>query len=248
MVFKLTPILIGPPPFAEAWQPLAIKTQARGAASVATARIDLRVRGGFLNPRIPFVVDIIFPIATLSALHPREAVDGLDSLDVLGLLIAELALDPQAQRGAVRDRQEMAVQPPGDHRLRVEGVDQVDALVIGFVAEAVGAVEYDVLRAGAEGGMFEEPPQLDAVPLADRAPALNAVVAGDLGTVRQRSQRPQRDRQRPRDKPVDLEPPVGELLGGMLGIFRRAGHARAVGAEDRRQVGFAELAGERIAG
>src|SRR5437868_14972255 len=175
MVFKLTPSLNAVTPLrgaaAESFdeeQPPPAKTKARTAANGRPKRI--------LNPRVPLVVDIIFPIAALAALHPREAVDGLDSLDILGLLVAELALDPQAQRGAVRDRQKMAGRPPGDRRSRVEGVDQVDALVIGLVTEAVGAVEYDVLRAGAEGGMFEQPPQLDAVPLADRAPALNAVV------------------------------------------------------------------------
>src|SRR3954470_7318535 len=65
--------------------------------------------------------------------------------------------------------------------------------------------------------------------------------------MRQGAQHPQRDRQRVRHQAVDDEPPVCEMLHRMLSIFRSAGHARAVRAEDRRQIGFAILAGERVA-
>src|SRR5438270_2626850 len=71
------------------------------------------------NPSVPFVIDIIFPISAFAALDAREAVDRLDPLDIFRLLEAELPFDPEAERGAVGDRQQMAVQAPGDQRLRV---------------------------------------------------------------------------------------------------------------------------------
>jgi len=49
-----------------------------------------------LDPRIPFVIDIILPIAALAALDPGKAFDSLDPLDIFGVLVTELALDPEA--------------------------------------------------------------------------------------------------------------------------------------------------------
>lgn len=49
---------------------------------------------------VPFVIDVIFPIASLAAEHGREAVHGFDPLDVFCLLVAELTLNPAAQRAA----------------------------------------------------------------------------------------------------------------------------------------------------
>jgi len=48
----------------------------------------------------------------------------LDPADVFRLLVAELALDPQAQRRAVGDGQRLAVHGVGEDRLRVEGVHE----------------------------------------------------------------------------------------------------------------------------
>src|SRR5437868_11907217 len=112
--------------------------------------------GAPLNPRVPFIVDIIFPIAALAPLNPGEAVDRLDPLDIFGLLVAELALDAEAQRGAVGDRQKMAVQPPGDQRLRMEGINQVNALVIRLVAEPIGTMKHDIFGATAQARMLEQ--------------------------------------------------------------------------------------------
>ena len=48
------------------------------------------------NPGVPLVIDIILPIAAHAALDPGEAIDRLDPLDVLRLLVAELPLHPEA--------------------------------------------------------------------------------------------------------------------------------------------------------
>ena len=52
-------------------------------------------------------------------------------------------------RSAVRHWEQMVVHSPGEDRLRVKGVDQIDALIERLVAEAVGAMKDDVLRTGA---------------------------------------------------------------------------------------------------
>ncbi len=66
----------------------------------------------------------------------------------------------------------------------MEGVDQVDALIIGPAAEAIHAVEDDVARLVAQPRLVEQQRQRHAGPFADRRPALDAVVAGDLGAAR----------------------------------------------------------------
>ena len=64
----------------------------------------------------------------------------------LACLVAELAFDPKPQRRAMADRQGAVVHAVGEDGLRMEGVDQVDALVVGRAAEIVGAVQDDVAR------------------------------------------------------------------------------------------------------
>src|SRR5579872_1277891 len=81
------------------------------------------------DPGVPFVIGIIFPIAALAAINAAQAVDCLDPLDVLGLFVAELALDPQPQGGAVGDGQQVPVHSPGEDRLGVESINEIDALV-----------------------------------------------------------------------------------------------------------------------
>src|SRR4029079_7065908 len=118
----------------------------------------------------------------------------------------------------------------------MKGIDEVDAFIIGLVAEPISAVEDDIFCTGAEARVLKDAPQLDAVPFADRAPALDAVVASDLGAVGKGAKRAQWNRQRPRYQPVNDQPPVGELLRRVPRIFGRAWDARAVRTENRRQV------------
>ena len=142
----------------------------------------------------------------------------------------------------------MAVHAPGEDRLRMEGVDQVDALVIGLVAEPVGAVEDDVSGARAQARRVEDARQLDAVPFADRAPPFDAIVARDLHAVRHRLRRvaagstaAARPGRRPPAASWRNSRRDAAHIRGVPGM------RRAVRAEDRRQIGFAIFAGERIA-
>src|SRR4051794_26427764 len=80
------------------------------------------------NPRIPFIIVAILPEAAFSVPQAGEAVARFDPHQIFGLLVAELALDAQAQRRAVGDLEVAVVERPGEDGLGMEGVDQVDAL------------------------------------------------------------------------------------------------------------------------
>jgi len=55
------------------------------------------------NPRVPLVTAVL-PIASLAAADPGQAGDYFDPGEELGVLVAELALDPQPQGSAVAHR------------------------------------------------------------------------------------------------------------------------------------------------
>src|SRR5439155_26464073 len=108
-----------------------------------------------LDASIPFVVVAVLPVAALAAVQTCQAGHGFDPLDIFGVLVAELTLDPEAQGCAVGDRQQMPIHSPGKNGLRMEGVDQVDAFIIRRVAEPIGAMEDDVARIGTQTGRIE---------------------------------------------------------------------------------------------
>src|SRR5436190_22998339 len=98
------------------------------------------------QPRIPLVA-AIFPEAALALADAVESFDGLDAGQVFGVLVADLALDPQPQRRAVADRQRIAVHAVGQNGLRMQRIEQVEALVIeaaavGRAHQLVDAIEY----------------------------------------------------------------------------------------------------------
>jgi len=72
-------------------------------------------------------------------------------------------------------------------------IDQVNALII-FVrcfeplTRAVRAIEHDISGIGFEASALQDNTERDAGPLADAAPALDAVMARDLSSRRQRPQ------------------------------------------------------------
>ena len=113
---------------------------------------------------------------------------------------------------------------------------EVDALVIRGAAEIVGAVEDDVARLGPEARALEQQPERHAGPFPDRAPPLDAIVAGDLGPRGQPPDPVQGQRQRPVHQAIDNESPIGEARGDMRLIGGRARHGVAVGAEEGRHV------------
>src|SRR5664279_955265 len=76
---------------------------------------------------IPLVA-FVFPVATLAAADAGETVDQLNGANVLGLLVAELAFDPAADRRAIDHRQRMVVEIVGEEGLRMVRLDQADHL------------------------------------------------------------------------------------------------------------------------
>ena len=129
----------------------------------------------------------------------------------------------------------------------MEGVDEIDALVIGPGAEPVRAVENDIVRARAQPGRLQHPRQWHAAPFPDRAPAFDAVMARDLGSMGERAKSLDGDGQRMSDETVHGDAPIGETLCKVTLVLGRVGLAGAVGTEDRRHVGFAKLPGKRLA-
>src|SRR5208283_5794179 len=89
--------------------------------------------------------------------------------------------------------------------------------------------EGKVTGLGLEARGGDESGQLDAFPLPDAAPALDAVVPGDLHPRRQAAQVGERELHRAFDEAADLELPVGEAalaqsdIGGIVGVDRAVG-------------------------
>src|SRR5712692_11964775 len=91
------------------------------------------------------------------------------------------ALDAQAEGRAVGQGQPLVIQVIGENGLLVEGVLEVQALVVLVAAflERVEAVDDDVARGGLDADPLQQRGQAHALPLADSAPPLNAVVPRD---------------------------------------------------------------------
>ena len=139
-------------------------------------------------------------------------VDGLDAGDVFGVLVADLALHPEAKRRAMLDRQCLAVHAIGEDGLRVKGVEQVDAFIIELaLRHLVETVKDDIARFRRQPGHLQEVAERNASPLADRAPALVATVLGDLRARRQLPDLVERERKLFAHQAIDLEAPIGEL-------------------------------------
>src|SRR6185369_2141364 len=131
-----------------------------------------------LDPGVPLVT-LIFPIAALAAGDVGEALDQLDPHQIFGVLVAQLTLDPQPDRRAVRYRQRLVVQLVGQNCLRMVGIFEIDALVVGagaIVLHRIRAVEYDIPCGGFRLDDVEQRTKLRALPLADRAPTLDTIV------------------------------------------------------------------------
>ena len=168
-----------------------------------------------VNSGIP-LIPAIFPKPALAAPEPVEPVGQLDAHHIFCVLVAELPFDPQPQRGAVADRKRPVVEAMGKNGLRVESVDQIDAFVIlsGAVKrlfQNVGAMEDHEPGGGKKRGPREHDSQRNALPFADRAPPFDAVMAGDLGPLRQVPQIRERQFQRLGDQPIDAQAPSGEI-------------------------------------
>jgi len=141
------------------------------------------------DPGIPLVA-AIFPEPTLSAPDLVEPAGHLDAHHIFCVLVAELAFDPQPQGGAMANGEQGIVETVRKNGLRMESVDQIDAFIIlsGAVERLlknVGAMEDNEARRGEKRGLPEHDSQWYALPFADGTPPFDAVMAGDLGPLRQ---------------------------------------------------------------
>ena len=131
----------------------------------------------------------------------------------------------------------------------MEGVEQVDAFVVERAAHhLVEAVEHDVVRLRRKLRHLQNVAQRHAGPLADRGPALVAIMLGDLGACRHRLELVEGKRQLPFNKTVDREPPAGELRDHHLEIGESGRHFGAVGRKIRRDQIGCVFAHQRLAG
>ena len=141
-----------------------------------------------LDPGIPLVATVL-PEAAIAAPEACEAVDNFDPHNILRLLVAELPFDPEAQWCAMPDREVLSVHGIGEDGLRMEGVDQVDALVVTAAAiegpfQFVRAIKHRVSRRCLQPGGCENAAEGNTRPLADRAPTFNAVMPRNLAARR----------------------------------------------------------------
>jgi hypothetical protein len=149
-----------------------------------------------------------------------EVFDQLHGTHVLHHLEAELRLDAQTARRAVRNRKTLAVHLVGQDRLRVARQFEIDRLVVRLARLMfVEGVEHDVLRVGEGLACSQEIGEGDTRPGGNSGPSLDAMVLGDLGSRRHRPQIDQRKRQRSFDQSAHLEPPVRRRNSRSGGTF-----------------------------
>src|ERR1700733_14762286 len=136
------------------------------------------------DPGIPGVA-LILPVAPLPFTDMSVSFDQLDAHDVFRHLIAELALDTKADRSAVCNREDLVVHLVGEDGLRMHGLRQIDTLIVFCVRIAalhrIGTVKHRVSRGRLWLDLTDDFAERHPLPLADAAPALDTVMAGDLG-------------------------------------------------------------------
>src|SRR3979490_3326388 len=79
-------------------------------------------------------------------------------------------------------------------------------------------------------------PERRASPFADAAPALDAIMSGDLGARGQDAQLLERQRQFVLDDAVDRQAPIGEMIVDEMEVFLVLRVSRAIGPKRRRDV------------
>ena len=128
----------------------------------------------------------------------------------------------------------------------MEGVDQVDAFIIGRAkAHLVGTMKDEKPRLRFEAGRIEQQLQRNAGPFANRTPPFDAIVPGNLAALRPCHQLGNRKGLRTSDQSTHRQSPVGKLLCCVFGIGFPSRLARAVHAKDGRTLLRAEFLGKR---
>lgn len=90
---------------------------------------DLPVAGARLGSGTPLIA-ALSPVAAPATAKMGEALDQFDRVDVFRHLVAQLTFHPNPQRRAIGDGQGRAVEAVSHDRLRMVGIDHVNALVI----------------------------------------------------------------------------------------------------------------------
>src|SRR5690349_4182011 len=127
------------------------------------------------DPGEPLVA-LVFPVAAVAE-HAAEARDDLDALHVLRALVAELRRYFEPDRRAVLDRDRLVVELVREEGWGRRGLPHVGRLVVRLAAGVfVHAMENDVARLRLRRAVREDVAKDDARPLADDAPALDAIV------------------------------------------------------------------------
>ena len=108
-------------------------------------------------------------------------------------------------------------------------------------------MKHDVTRIRLGLDNVEQRRQLRALPLPDRTPAFDAVVARDLRSRLQRSHVAERQTAWRFDETSDFEPIIGEALRGQRLVRFTIRHRSSIAAKARRQVGLGKFLRHRFA-
>ncbi len=173
-----------------------------------------------------------------------------DTHHVFRHLVAKLALDAQPDWGAVRDRESLVVHLVGQNGLRMHRLVQIDTLIVFCVWIAVlhriGTVKHRVSRRWLRLGLLHHLGQGHALPFADATPALDAVMAGDLGARWHGPQIAEREFRGVPHEAVHLQPPIGKAVRRQFLVVVVIRIGRAVALEVGREIGLGVFGGQRL--
>src|SRR6266511_1522758 len=188
------------------------------------------------NAGVPLIA-LIFPVTALALTDFLQGRNKLERADIFGVLVAKLIFNAQTKRRAVVDRHGPVVQLVGENRLRMNGVDEIDAFII-IVAVAVGihTAKNHILGLGQRLDSIHDLFQAYAFPLTDDAPTFDAIVTRDLGARWHGFQFSERETRRLFNQAGDLEPPFGPLILRIGSIVHRNRRRIAVGAKRWRDL------------
>src|SRR5579863_10545905 len=146
-----------------AWKSATNPPVSFSVAKQTPHRAALEVVNVASDSRVPFVAAIL-PKAAVAPADVAEGLDGFDAHHVFRHLVAELAFDPQAQRGAMGYGKRFIVHLIGEDRLRMKSVDEIDRLVIlscpvERLLQRVGAIKDDVARRRLQPGVVQDRPE-----------------------------------------------------------------------------------------
>ena len=126
----------------------------------------------------------------------------------------------------------------------------VDALVVeigAIVRHRVGAIEHDIARFRLDLYRIKDRRELRPLPLADRAPAFDTIVARDLRTRFERAQFGERETSRRSGQSADLQLVIGKAFSCERHVRLAVRFGGSVTAKARREVRFRKFLRHRLA-